>query len=186
MIALLDACVLYPPSLRDLLMWLSTAHAYRPRWTAMIHEEWMRSFLADRKGVTREQLERTRLLMNGVDPESLVTGYEKRIPALTLPDAGDRHVLAAAIQANASVIVTFNLSDFPQTALFPYGMEALHPDVFLCQLLDEEEEPLLIGVRRHRASLHRPPKTVEDYLSTLQANRLAQFVTRLRAFKSEI
>lgn len=51
-VALLDACVLYPPSLRDLLMWLATVGAYEPRWTEEIHEEWTRNVLADHPEVT--------------------------------------------------------------------------------------------------------------------------------------
>ncbi|MCX6379525.1 MAG: hypothetical protein NT023_08625 [Armatimonadetes bacterium] len=72
MIALLDACVLYPPALRDLFMWLATSRAYQPRWTEEIHAEWIRNVLEDRHEVTREQLERTRRLMNQVDMESVV------------------------------------------------------------------------------------------------------------------
>jgi len=179
MIALLDACTLYLPALRDLLMWLATARAYQPRWTEAIHVEWMRSVLANRRDVTPDQLERTRQLMDRIAPECLVTGYEGYIPALTLPDADDRHVLAAAIEAGASAIVTFNLSDFPDAALVPYEIVALHPDIFLCELMDVDAESVLVGVRRHRASLRRPPKTVEEYLSTLRNNGLTQFAARL-------
>jgi len=57
MIALLDACVLYPPALRDLFMWLATSRAYQPRRTEEIHAEWIRNVLEDRHEVTREQLE---------------------------------------------------------------------------------------------------------------------------------
>ena len=163
-------------------MWLATAHAYRPRWSEVIHTEWMRSVLANRGDVTREGLERTRLLMDRVDPECLVTEYEALIPTLSLPDADDRHVLAAAIRAKAPVIVTFNLSDFPETVLSPYGIVALHPDVFLCQLMDEEEERFLVGVQRHRASLHRPPQTETEYLLALKRNRLLTLAERLLSF----
>ena len=51
-IAVLDACVLYPPSLRDLLMRVAVAGAYEPRWTEEIHTEWTRNVLADRPDVT--------------------------------------------------------------------------------------------------------------------------------------
>ena len=186
MIAILDACTLYPPSVRDLFMWLATARAYKPRWTETIHTEWIRSVLANRPDVTLEQLERTRLLMDQVDPESLVSGYERYIPDLTLPDADDRHVLAAAITVQAMMIVTFNLSDFPASALAPYGVMAFHPDLFLCQLMDTEEERVLTGVGRHRDSLRRPPKTVEEYLFTLQTNGLPRFVALLEAWKEVI
>ena len=128
MIAVLDACVLYPPAVRDILMWLAVVGVYEPRWTDDIHEEWMRSVLSDRPDLTREQLERTRHLMDEVHPLCLVTGYESRIPGLVLPDENDRHVLAAAIRAGAEVIVTFNLSDFPPATLARLDIVAQHPD----------------------------------------------------------
>ena len=42
-VAVLDACVLYPPSLRDLLLWLTSVRVYSPRWTEQIHDERMLS-----------------------------------------------------------------------------------------------------------------------------------------------
>lgn len=66
-----------------------------------------------------------------MNPKCLVSGYEARIPDLQLPDPNDRHVLAAAIEAGATVIVTFNLSDFPRFSLQPYGIRAVPPDTFL-------------------------------------------------------
>lgn len=68
--------------------------------------------------------------MDTTNPKSLISGYEQHLPTLTLPDENDRYVLAAAIEAKASVIVTFNLKDFPRRALSPYGIRALAPDVF--------------------------------------------------------
>lgn len=134
--ALYDACVLYPAPLRDLLMWLGLSDLFRPRWSDEIHDEWIRNVLADRPDLTREQLERTRGLMNSNVRDCLVTGYEPLIAGLTLPDPDDRHVLAAAIRASADVIVTFNLKDFPPAALAPFGIEAQHPDEFVIHLID--------------------------------------------------
>jgi hypothetical protein len=124
--ALYDACVLYPASLRDLLMWLARSGLFRARWTDAIHDEWIRNLLNDRSDLTAAQLERTRELMNAAVRDCLVTGYGHLIETLTLPDPDDRHVLAAAIQGGASVIVTFNLTDFPAETLQPYGIEAQH------------------------------------------------------------
>lgn len=113
LIALYDSCVLYPAPLRDLLMHLSLADLFRAKWTETIHDEWTRNILANRPDLTKEQLQRTRDLMNAHVRDCLVTGYESLIPALSLPDSNDRHVLAAAIRASASIIVTYNLKDFP-------------------------------------------------------------------------
>ncbi len=49
--ALLDANVLYPAGLRDLLLRLADRYLYAPLWSADIHEEWMRSLLADRPDI---------------------------------------------------------------------------------------------------------------------------------------
>ena len=181
-VAVLDACVLYPPSLRDLLMWLATIRAYEARWTEEIHTEWTRNVLADRPDVTPVQLDRTRSLMSVAVPKGLVSGYETHIPALSLPDEGDRHVLAAAIEAQASVIVTYNLSDFPNSVLRSHGIQALHPDVFLLALFDQEATLFLRGVQAHRASLKHPPKTAQEYLATLRVTGLKRLALRLEAF----
>ena len=107
--ALYDACVLYPAPIRDVLMRLALTDLYRARWTNLIHEEWIRSVLANRRDLTRAQLERTRDLMNAHARDALISGFEDLIPSLTLPDPDDRHVLAAAIRGRVDVIVTYNL-----------------------------------------------------------------------------
>ena len=68
----------------------------------------------------RAVLERTRDPMDKATRDSLVSGYEPLIAALSLPDPDDRHVLAAAIAGRCDVIVTQNLEDFPDAALAPF------------------------------------------------------------------
>jgi predicted nucleic acid-binding protein len=154
--AIFDACALYPAPLRDLLMHLALLDMVHGRWTRDIHEEWIRSLLAARSDLTRGQLERTRMLMDTHVREGLISGYEPLIPALTLPDPKDRHVLAAAIHAKADVIVTFNLKDFPADTLALFGIEAQHPDEFVISLLDLDVASVCEAVKRQRASLKNP------------------------------
>jgi predicted nucleic acid-binding protein len=115
-----DACVLHPPSLRDLLIRLALTGKVRARWTDEILDETFRSILARRSDLSMANLERTRELMNASVPDCRVTGHMPLIGGLTLPDPDDRHVLAAAIVAGAQVIVTFNLKDFPRDLLTPF------------------------------------------------------------------
>ena len=136
LIVVLDACVLYPAPLRSLLMYLAMTDLYRPRWTAEIHEEWMRNVLRDYPDMTRQQLERIRALMDSHVRGCLVSGYESRIPTLELPDPDDRHVLAAAIHVGADAILTFNLKDFPIDIVASYGIDVLPPDDFLAFQLE--------------------------------------------------
>lgn len=174
-----DACVLYPAPLRDLLMWLATTDLFRARWTADIHDEWTRNVLKKQPDLAAK-LGRTQELMDQAAPDCLVTGYRDLIPALTLPDPDDRHVLAAAIVARANLIVTFNLRDFPTESLRPYGIEAKHPEEFVACQFDLDASRVLTAVQRHRQSLRNLPKTVDEYLDTLLAQRLPQTVAELR------
>lgn len=167
-------------------MYLAVKDVYRPRWTNAIHDEWIRNVLANRPDLKREPLERTRDLMNTNAHNSLVTGYEPLIASLRLPDPNDRHVLAAAIQARADVIVTFNLSDFPAIVLAGYGVEAQHPDGFISHLIDTVPDEAIAAARLQRASLKKPPKSVEEFLTTLQALGLPQTASGLRAYRDRI
>lgn len=88
---LLDACVLYPAGLRNLLMWLAVHDLIRPKWSEQIHDEWMCSVLRDRPDLSREQLMRTRKLMDQHAGDCLVTGQDRHIETLDLPDSDDRH-----------------------------------------------------------------------------------------------
>lgn len=184
--ALLDANVLYPAPLRDLLIHLATARLYRARWSAQIHEEWIRNLLLKRPDLKRANLEATRDMMNSAVPDGLIGGYERLIPDLELPDADDRHVLAAAIVGGADVIVTFNVRDFPRSALEPFGIALQRPDEFVHELMDADEERVCLAVRRQRALLKQPPKTVEEHLQTLEEQHLPRTVARLRLRKDEL
>ena len=122
--AVFDACVLYPAPLRDLLMSVAMSEQFRARWTTEIHHEWTRNLLKNRNDLSLAQLQRTVELMNQAIPDCLVENYTDLITSLELPDANDRHVLAAAIKCQADVIVTNNLKDFPKDKLQTYGIEA--------------------------------------------------------------
>ena len=128
---LLDANVLYSKYLRDLLVRLALAGLFCAKWTQEILDEMVDSILATRPNLQRSQLERICELMNQHFRDCLVTGYEPLIDSLELPDAEDRHVVAAAIRCNAAILLTFNLRDFPEDALDPYHITAQHPDDFL-------------------------------------------------------
>lgn len=178
--AVYDACVLYPAPLRDLLMHLAMTDLFRAKWTEQIHDEWTRNVQASRPDLNPEQLQRTRQLMNMATRDCLVDGYEYLIASLNLPDQDDRHVLAAAIRSNSSVIVTFNLKDFPSGILNIHDVEAQHPDEFIAHLIDLNPALVLEAVRRCRASLKKPPKSQEEYLDTLLKQGLPETVALLR------
>lgn len=180
--ALLDANVLYPAPLRDLLLQLAVTDLFTARWTADIHREWIDALLSDQPHRSRDALERTRALMDLHTRDALVTGYEPLIPSLTLPDPHDRHVLAAAIVGRCDVIVTRNLADFPEDALLPFGIEAQHPDEFLCNQMSLAPGLFCSAVKTVRARLRNPPYSVREYLATLTRQGLVAAAAELEAF----
>lgn len=177
-----DACVLYSAPLRDLLMQLAVADIFRARWTDRILDEWIRNLLENHKDLSPEALENTRVLMNQHVRDCLVTGYEGLIPSLSLPDEDDRHVFDAAIHCRADLIVTKNLKDFPDPILAPYHMKAIDPDDFVADELDLYGPAVCEAVKTVRARLKNPPKTVDEYLATLEGQGLVVTVAGLREF----
>ena len=181
MCAVLDANVLYPAPLRDLFMHLAVVSAFQARWSEEIHAEWMRNVLANRPDLSLAQIERTRVLMNTHAEGSLVIGYAHHIASLSLPDPDDRHVLAAAIEAKATVIVTWNAKDFPASILSSHGVTRQDPDTFLCALYDRDAGRVCEAVRNQRRFLRNPTKTVDEHMATLTQNGVNNFVARLAA-----
>lgn len=178
-VVVFDACVLYPASVRDLLIRLAAAGLFQARWTDRILDECFRSIVAARPELAGK-LDRTRALMQAAIPAATVTGYEPLVPTLTLPDEDDRHVLAAAIRCSAQVIVTSNLRDFPADALAPWEMEAQHPDTFVLHLLSLDPGAVVRAVLAQVAGLKAPPATVPELLSILEGRGMVLTVAELR------
>jgi hypothetical protein len=124
--AIVDACVLVQAAVRDTLLRLFEQRLFLARWTDEIIEETVRT-LRDKLGRTTEQTDRLVNELRTHFPDAWVEpGYRELIPVMTNHEK-DRHVLAAAVKTPCEVIVTYNLKDFPEEALEPFGIEAKHP-----------------------------------------------------------
>lgn len=162
-----DACALHPAGSRDLLVRLGQAGLFRAHWTEDILDEMVRSILRRQPELDPARLARTRQLMCDAIPNCLVTDYEELIEGLTLPDVDDRHVLAAAIKANAQVIVTENKKDFPADYLGRYGIETQSPDTFVLHLVDLAASRVASIAQQQAAALTRPARSTEELLDHL-------------------
>jgi hypothetical protein len=180
--AFLDASVLYPAPLRDLLLELAVCDLYRAKWSNAVHEEWITALLRTRGDLDRAKLERTRQMMNAHVRDALITEFETLIDILALPDPNDRHVLAAAIKGRSDLIVTSNIRHFPSSSLQLWGIEAQHPDEFLANQFHLSQPVFLQAVRTVRLRLKNPPKSVDDYLDTLRAQGLLATVSEIAPF----
>jgi hypothetical protein len=129
--AFLDTCVLYPPLLRGLLLGLADRGLYDPVWSAGVAREWAH-LLATRDPEGAAALPGLLARMAARWPGGEAPAGAPGV--LDLPDAGDRHVLAAAVAGGAETLITLNLRDFPTRALAPLGLRAEHPDAFALAL----------------------------------------------------
>ncbi|ACY97082.1 MULTISPECIES: PIN domain-containing protein [Thermomonospora] len=175
-----DACVLYGNTQRDLLIRIAQSGLVQAKWTNAILDELQKNLTAGRPDIPVEKLIRLRTLMNRAVPDALVEGYEPLIEALKLPDLEDRHVLAAAIKAQAQVIVTSNLRDFPADMLEPWNVEAKSPDDFVLDQIDFDDRVVWACVQQIVDSRNNPPETVEDVLDALERAGLVESVAALR------
>ena len=181
--AFLDANVLYSAAIRDICMEVALANMYRAKWSADIHRERVDNVLRNRPDLERIKLERTRDLMDHSIPSAMVTGYEPLIQCIPLErDPDDRHVVAAALVGRCDVIVTNDLSDFPNDVLNGFGLEAQRPDDFLANHLDLAPGTFCSAVRTARVEKTSPPYTVEEYLSNLTKHGLVITVAELRPY----
>jgi len=176
---LLDANVLYPALLRDVLLSLAHADLYSAKWSAHIRDEWMRSLLRDRPTM-HLQVRAAAQAMEQAIPDCLVTGYEHLIPGLELPDPDDRHVLAAAIAGHADAIVTWNAKDFPQMVLSQFGIELQTPDEFVLNQIMLRGATSLSAIKSMRARWARPEVSAPALVDLLEKRGLPMTAAHLR------
>jgi hypothetical protein len=91
----------------------------------------------------------------------------------------------AAIVAQADVIVTVNLKDFPDVVLSRYGIEALHPDDFVADLSDLQPLRVFGAIRAIQSRLKNPPVNFDQYMEILLRQGLMASVSALRQLEME-
>lgn len=130
---LIDACVLYPTVMREVVLGVAAKGLFDPRWSPRILEEWARA--ARKIGPQGETIARGEIAaITARFPRAQVQipqGVEAR---LWLPDPNDIHVLAAAVGCSADAIMTVNAKDFPRNELADEGLQRVDPDGFLVDL----------------------------------------------------
>lgn len=179
--AVLDACVLHPFHLRNLFLQLAVDDVIDLFWSDEISREWLRSVSARVATAPMERLLGQLAKMNSVLPSANVQGWERHLGDIRgLPDDNDRHVVAAARQAGADYIVTWNTAHFPQAILGPLHVAAISPDDFLVDLLEADAEAVIDVVERARLNLTKSAPGARDYLDILANQRVTRFVGRFR------
>ena len=136
--------------------------------------------LEKRFGAGNSGLKAKRELIENEFPEARVEPPETLFDCLKLPDSNDRHVLAAALVAKADSIVTTNLKHFPDDVCKPLDIEIIHPDTFLVNSIDLDQDRALKAFQKQRASMTKSATTPEQFVSRFEASGLAQTHERLK------
>ncbi len=182
--AFLDACVLVPIAPCDTLLRMADCGAFRPLWSERVEEEALRALCEIHPGIDASRFYSRFRSMNEAFEDARVSGWESLLEGLELPDANDRHVLAAAIRGRADVIVTENVSDFPASALSPLGMEAVRLDEFLLTQFDLNVAATVQIVSDQSRAMGRPPVTEDQLLGRLARSGAPRFANAVAAAMS--
>lgn len=183
--ALIDSCALVGALHRNLLLSLAEAGLYRVRWSIQILDEAERAIakIIEEKGDkdAASRAKHSREKMESAFPEAMVTGYEPMIAEVNeLRDPNDRHVLAAALKARASVLVTENHKDFCDYPLKVWNIELKISDEFLADTIDLDTAVSVAAVRKMRDRLKKPEISPDNLLLQMEARGLILTVDMLR------
>ncbi|KPU84393.1 hypothetical protein JI58_04125 [Marinosulfonomonas sp. PRT-SC04] len=173
---LIDACVLYPTVMREVLIGVAAKGLFTPLWSARILEEWARAVA--RIGDGFEDLARGEIALLKARWPLAETHYPADLQdSLYLPDPDDTHVLAAAIAGKADVLLTMNLKDFPTAVVSVHGVVRRDPDGMLREMFGEA--PDIVGavvedVRQTAERLSGQPQDVRKLMKKARLPRLGK------------
>ncbi len=178
---LIDACVLFPPLVRAIVVEIATAGLIQPFWSERIFDEWRIAVVRKHGLEVEAELIASQMALKALFPGASVDANPTLEMQIDLPDAADAHVLAAAIEGQADTLLTFNLRDFPQRRLSPHGIQAAHPDGFLWALLSDAPEAVREAVMR---AFNAAQISEDRQRSVLKRARLSRFGKALEAMEA--
>lgn len=178
--ATLDANVLYPAPLRDLLLNLADLNTFQPFWSERIQNEWIINLLKNRPDLKRTQLERTRNFMNLAFPNANIDKYENIKLIKELPDQNDKHVLQVAIKSKSQYLVTQNIQDFPKDIVSHYNIKLIKADNFIAEICKKHNSELNEAVNQILEYLRNPPITKNKLLEIFNKLELYQTIKLIK------
>lgn len=174
--AVLDACVLYPTVLREILQGAAAAGLYQPVFSERILREWV--LATARLGPAAPAIaEGEAAQLRAAFPRGVIRDQPAIEARLLLPDPNDRHVLATAIASGADAIVTFNARDFPGHVLAAEGVARRDPDGFLWELQSRHPDAMariVETVRARAEAISGQPVALKALLKRARLFRLAR------------
>ena len=195
--ALLDASVLLPPRLSDVLFDLAGQRLFHPRWSVAIEQEFLRHWAdvvtpkpvprAATPGVSAYAREKKAAAQHRLDCFRAAAGAEYAVPGHEAQDVlsrvpprvhpGDRHLVAAALVlhnallaegAHARVIlVSANVRHLAPRDTAKLGVEVMTPGEFIDAFLTMAKSRVENALNKAMADLTNPPYTKAQLLAAL-------------------
>lgn len=178
----IDANVLVGALPRNLVLSFAEAGFFRVRWSRETLQEVERVLerLYGSDVDAKAQVERIQTAF----PEAIVDVNDHLISSLNLPDPNDHHVLGAAIQSKAAVIVTENMRDFPKSSLDPHDVEAMKLDCFLADCMDLAGIDAAVALRTMRARFKNPSIDAEVLVRKMERLGLLETAKIVSEYKA--
>lgn len=178
---MIDACVLYPTVMREVVLGVARTGIFTPQWSPRILEEWARAAL--KLGPEGEAQARSEIAML----QAAWPGAEVRHPPeleqrLWLPDPNDLHVLAAAIHGSSDAIMTVNAKDFPRNILTEEGLHRVDPDSYLQGCVEANPDlvtPVALAVLDEARRLSGEDWTLRKLMKKARLPRFGKAVERV-------
>jgi hypothetical protein len=146
-VVFVDANVLYIRVFRDYLLYAADQELISVIWSKAVLDEAIRNLIDNIPTFDENAADRLRTALSKTFPDSEIEPDSDcyfRLAEFSLPDEDDRHVLAAAIAAEATVLCTSNVRDFPEAITSIFGIRVLTPDALLCSLLENDLMQMLV------------------------------------------
>ena len=178
-VTLADANVLFSRTLRDYFVYAAKLGAIDIHWSAGILDETARN-LVEQIGFSSHDAALLVDRLSAYIPTALIKVTkrdEKRVADVHM-NAGDRHVLAAALTAKANMLLTQNTRHFPRQWMAEHGIELIDAGTLLTRLAAEQPQILR---EAHRLGVSSRPQTEDEVFALLERSTSALVATRVRA-----
>lgn len=177
---MIDACVLYPTVMREVLLGCAKQGLFEARWSVRILEEWARA--AGKLGPAQEIWARGEIAGLAATFPNAIVNYDTAVAQrYWLPDPADIHVLTAAVVGSCDGILTMNAKDFPKNILGDEMLLRWDPDGFALILLGQSPDQVSNVAQMVLAEANRLSEKPWTMRALMKKARMPRFGKTLEA-----
>lgn len=182
-LVILDACVLLPSRLSDVLFDLMHAGLYFVYWTGDVEAEFLRNWPQVHPDASKSGAKRLKAFQRATSNGHLITGYDDKVFMSRVParvHKNDRHLIAAAMvmvngldeeddpALHKVLIVSDNIRHLAVADTRKIGIEVIKPGAFLDRLYGAAPQKTRQTVAKSLNDLKKPPYSKEELLAALR------------------